>query len=250
MSEDNTMNSSQLTVCDVYKNLWKGYENELNYFWQRSVFLAAFLLGIAASYSIYVKDILLQNSGEYIKCIGSTISFHEIVIVSMIPLFICILGMCFSYLWIAMMKGSKRWYELYEDSIAKFSNDKGNKTLENFWKDPSFKRIFNEESCPTEYRFGCMDHRKSEESQQPQEDCNIFSTHRGSFSPSRINIAIGIISFIAFFLCTVIHACIGLWYVYAVTSFCWLCAIAIIGVILGIAVAIWLTRLIKSQNNE
>lgn len=247
-NDSNSIKNWQLTVRDVYNNLLEGYKCELGYFWQRALFLGAFLLGIAAAYGIYVKDILLQ---VFLQKYAIT-ALQKIVIISIIPLAICMLGICFSYLWIAMMKGSKAWYELYEDSIARFSNDAKNQQLENFWKHPSFKSVFNEESCPSEYRFGCMVYNMSKEEQKITKS-NIFSTNRGDFSLSRINIAIGIISFITFFLCAAIHAGIGLCYVCEIESFCLrLLAIVIISVIIifGIVGAQLLPQLIKSQNND
>jgi len=107
-----------------------------------------------------------------------------------------------------MMKGSKAWYELYEDSIAKVSGyDDFTGLFDNrFWNNPSFKKVFGEDVCPQQYRFGCMDYKETK-----GDNC-ISSTKRGPFSPSKINSMIGIISFCSFALLCAWHILCCLWY--------------------------------------
>ena len=54
-------NKHKPDAMDVYKFLWRGRDIELTYIWQRSVFLAVFLIGVVSGYAIYFKDIFLNQ---------------------------------------------------------------------------------------------------------------------------------------------------------------------------------------------
>lgn len=239
------LTKSQPTPFDVYNYLWKSYELELSHFWQRAIFLTVFLAGIAGAYGVYIKDVFIPNFDNFellmpnknqssspaayptqilsqsftssgMQNIHVSQSMIEkdikekvsLRLIAVIPIFLCVLGLIFSYLWIAMMKGSKAWYELYEDSIAKVSGyDDFTGLFDNrFWNDSSFRKVFGEDSCPQQYRFGCMDYKETK-----GDNC-IFSTKRGLFSPSKINSMIGIISFCTFTLLCGWHILCCLWY--------------------------------------
>lgn len=49
------------TAMDIYKYLWKGRDFELDHLWQRSVFLAAFVLAVAALYTGYMKEFFIPK---------------------------------------------------------------------------------------------------------------------------------------------------------------------------------------------
>ena len=61
-------------AMDVYNFLWRGRDFELSHLWQRSVFLAVFLLGIASVYGVYFKDIFLEQFKDNHQDVNLSIS--------------------------------------------------------------------------------------------------------------------------------------------------------------------------------
>ena len=53
----NKNRNSKPNAMDVYEFLWRGRDFELSHLWHRSVFL----LGITSIYSIYFKDVFLEQ---------------------------------------------------------------------------------------------------------------------------------------------------------------------------------------------
>lgn len=209
------------TAKDIYDYLWRGRDFELKHLWQRSVFLAVFLLGIASAYALYIKDVFIPNlspnqitatlnsgkkevdgSTKYTLIINPNSNleiealikkdkpFSVLFTPGAVPILICLLGIIFSVLWIIMGKGSKAWYELYESNLAKMSDNP------RFWKDEAegeseLDKIFCNKRTGryTEYLFGHLQNRHG-----GHIDKKLFSTAAGSFSVSKVNIMIGIIS--------------------------------------------------------
>lgn len=95
-----------------------------------------------------------------------------------IAIFISLVGIIMSILWIAMAKGSKAWQEVYEDAIGKIEEDL---------------------KIPEQYRSENL------KGNAAKRDMNIWSMRGGSYSPSKINIAIGQISFVIWILIFVTH---------------------------------------------
>ena len=220
------------TAKDIYDYLWRGRDFELKHLWQRSVFLAVFLLGIASTYAIYIKDVFIPhlspnqitatlNSGkkevdgstkytliinpnsnlEIEASIKKDKPFSALFTPGAVPILICLLGIIFSVLWIIMGKGSKAWYELYESNLAKMSDNP------RFWKDEAageseLDKIFCNKRTGryTEYLFGHLQNRHSDPI-----DKKLFSTAAGSFSVSKVNIMIGIISLKFFIVALFFH---------------------------------------------
>jgi len=185
------------TAKDIYDYLWRGRDFELKHLWQRSVFLAVFLLGIASAYALYIKDIFIPRLSPGETCAG----FQLIFSIGIVPFLICLLGIIFSVLWIMMGKGSKAWYELYESNLAKMSDNP------RFWKDKAkveseLDKIFCNKRTGryTEYVFGHLQNRHSDPT-----DKKLLSTDAGSFSVSKVNIMIGIISLKFFILALFFH---------------------------------------------
>ena len=177
------------SAMDVYEFLWRGRDFELSHLWQRSVFLAVFLLGIVSMYSIYFKDVFLS---QFIMGKQDGYS-NPIFVFGLIPSILAAIGIIFSKLWIMMAKGSKAWYEIYEDSIAKVSGST------NFWSGISIKDDEDVEILD-ELKFGKLSRKPN----TPRSNC-LFSTEGGSFSVSKINVMIGIVFLILFILLFVGH---------------------------------------------
>ena len=179
------------TAMDIYKYLWKGRDFELDHLWQRSVFLAAFVLAIAALYTGYMKEFFIPK-----YMISPIQTEHNIVLFGLIPIAITLLGLAFSVLWITMAKGSKAWYELYESNIAAISGNA------KFWegvdgKNTQLTKCFDKKKGGYKaYLFGNLENR-TEPNGYPI-DSKLFSADAGPFSVSKINTMIGIISLTAF----------------------------------------------------
>lgn len=174
-------------ALDVYNFLWQGRDFELSCLWQRSIFLGAFLLGIATMYAVYFKDVFIC---QFASCNQFKGVFGQILVFGFVPILITAIGIIFSELWIMMAKGSKAWFEVYEESISKVNDCNG------FWDDKSIREVYGAEIG--ELIFGELKNNK-------KPDKCLFSTSAGAFSVSRINVMIGIIFLIVFGLLFFIH---------------------------------------------
>lgn len=213
-SENNTDNQKP-SAKDIYDYLLDRYKFELEHLWQRSVFLAVFLLAIAGAYGIFIKDVFLTELKSDTVEIQNDVAFSDTettlnsqinlkntacdksilrktLIVHIIPLSLTMLGIIFSVLWILLAKGSKALQEVIEDTLSKVAR------CDEFWNSESTTACFGSHGkdfiFPNFSRF-----RTTKRSDF------LFSLHGGSFSVSKINITIGIVSFIAFFMCNTLH---------------------------------------------
>lgn len=142
---------------------------EIKNLWQRSVFLATFLVLLFTAYGYMISSVILESSLDIDYQL-----FH--LIVSTLSL----IGILFSVLWIQMAKGSKAWYEIYEGAIVRFQS--------------KYQRELAEES---RYGMGMND--------DVDIDNSLFSTKAGAYSPSKINILIGIVSLFIWMLALIVH---------------------------------------------
>lgn len=137
------------------------------------MFLSAFLVLLFIVYGNIVYGIF---KGDYT---------NELVL-SEICCGLALAGFMFSLIWIMMGKGSKAWYEIYESRICEIEEE-------------------DDLGIPENYRMGA--------STSPWElDENIFTNKAGKYSPSKLNIMIGRVLAIIWFIILVIH------YVYAIIN--------------------------------
>lgn len=189
------------TIKDVYRELWAGREFELTHLWQRSVFLGAFMLAIAAGYGHVASKIIFPELENYIilKTENKTEwQLENINVISqsetrphqhLAAVALCYLGLAFSMLWVMMAKGSKYWSERYEASITKmYEEDCYGSRLKN--SDPYYSNLV-----------------KLKDSEISD---NLFSPLAGRYSVSRVNVSIGIIGIISWNILNMIHA--GMWF--------------------------------------
>ena len=193
----NPTDEHKFSATDLYKEFWKCRDFELDHLWQRSVFLAVFMIAVATGYGVFVNahitfilpSIIKNNYSE----IAETFKNEQLRYVWLNPqtsmpssvfhsicLGFCFLGIMFSQLWIMMAKGSKRWYERYEDAISSFYHDtmNGNDKFDLF--DSDLKKIIQS----GEIRFfGSLYDREINNS--------LMSSKGGEYSVSRVNIFIG-----------------------------------------------------------
>lgn len=178
------INESKITTKDIRDSLWGCRDFELSHLWQRSVFLTTMLVLCFTGYGV----VLINLCEQVEKGIGISI-----YVLNNIALVLCIVNIVFSTLWIMMAKGSKAWYERYERAIDAFECD------EKYAKKEVVKSGVNDTS------IGGFQYQNLQGYERPDvRDC-IFSCKGGGYSPSKINIAIGQISFILWCSAFVVH---------------------------------------------
>jgi len=175
---------SMIEPKDIYESLWRCRDFELSHLWQRSVFLTAFILMVYTGYGAVMLNVLNNDS----------LSSDRSKILLFVGFVILLLGILLSQLWILMAKGSKAWYEMYEQAIYKIEHS----------EKYASKVVVNDMSSDA------VVHGDIE---NPKEINNcLSSTKAGAYSPSKINVMIGQLSFgvllIAYLAQTVFMACV------------------------------------------
>ena len=166
MSEE--MEKGYITYSEIYKGLWKCRDFELAHYWQRAVFLTAFLLACYAGYGTLIIQCSMAETMQLPFRIVNGIAFG-----------ICIVGILLSFLWIMMAKGSKAWYETYEAAISAF--------VERYKRDSNaFEGDLN--------KVAGFNIRSVKEFEQPELSDWLWNSTGGRYSVSRINVAIGHLS--------------------------------------------------------
>lgn len=226
--------SDSYSLRDVYDELWRGRDFEISHLWQRSVFLAVFMLAIAGGYGTYMMKVMFPSGesniekicgtlkdeakthGDYRNCKKASIDIEneanqmkkaeisfEIKKLGNIekykeltPIFLTYLGIIFSMMWIMMAKGSKYWFEKYELGI--------NKILEN-------KKFNDDDKEFNPDIHGDIPHHGNLPEPKDDDVCDyILSPLAGRYSGSKINITIGIAALL--FWC-----CLNILHIYDVT---------------------------------
>lgn len=104
---------------------------------------------------------------------------------------IALMGVWLSSMWIMMGKGSKRWYERYEQALYRIE------------RDPRFSKIagLNDDQAMlgAPYIHGNLP-------EAPHVDDGLFSNAAGRYSPSKINIGIGQISLLFWGAVLIVHS--------------------------------------------
>lgn len=137
--------------------LYKCRDMEIRNLWQRSIFLATFLVLCFTGYGA-----IIGKTVSYLNC-DSKLEY-----LNSLALLISLIGIIMSTLWITMAKGSKAWYEVYERAIMTYEKEHKNE-LKLQGKD-----LMGAYGVPTKDINNCL-----------------LSTKSGAFSPSKINIVIG-----------------------------------------------------------
>lgn len=187
-------NNEKFTTKDLYKELFHCRDFELQHLWQRSVFLAGFMIALFTLYGSFVgdnlnsklnfdvnkieqsdKNIVITYSANVNDNLSNQTTIHYFAF------FIGCVGIIISQLFIMMIKGSKRWYEQFEQSIYWFYysdtdlfSDELNKNLEDYLGDKKYPH------------FGDLKNIKKDKIDQ-----SLFNTNAGYYSVSRINIVLG-----------------------------------------------------------
>ena len=219
------------SLRDVYDELWRGRDFEISHLWQRSVFLAVFMLAIAGGYGTYMIKVMfpegesniekicgtLKNEakthGDYRNCKRASIDIekeenlkvylkiHESEkkeqsgniekYKKLAPIFLTYLGIIFSMMWIMMAKGSKYWFEKYELGI--------NKILKN-------KQFSKEDKEVNSGIANAVPHHGNLPEPKDDDVCDyILSPLAGRYSGSKINITIGIVALLFWCCLNILH---------------------------------------------
>lgn len=175
-------NDNSLSPRDIYKCLWMCRDFEIKNLWQRSVFLGAFLLACFAGYG----GLAVAAIGR-----GSQMGMDARWMVNGAAFGICFVGTVLSLLWIMMAKGSKAWYEFYENAIVALANRHSEK-----FEDP----LRDLEGRKWE---------KIDDFEWPEISDSLLNTKGGSYSPSKLNAAVGFVSLGIWIVLAFVHLAIA-----------------------------------------
>lgn len=161
-------NKDKISPKDIYTSLWRCRDFELSHLWQRSIFLTAFLVMCFTGYGAVIIELCNQYN--------DVCSIFSFCLLNSIAIIITLLGVILSILWIMMGKGSKAWYEKYENAIYQIErNEKYSQAL-----------VVNDMN---------EDHVMHGSLPSPNAMSDkLFNTNAGRYSVSKINIIIGQIS--------------------------------------------------------
>ena len=169
--EMRTSTSDPVSLEQLREEAYKIRKFEIQNLWQRSIFLAAFIVILITGYGHLVEKLL----SEYEKW---QISNQDLLLVAeAICCALAFLGSIFSIIWIMMAKGSKAWYEIHEKRIRKL-----------------------------ELELNMEDKYRMRPASPWSLDNTLFSREPGAYSVSRINILLGQILLVAWGLTFGIHS--------------------------------------------
>ena len=203
MKTDIKKKAFKVTPKQIYKEIWECRNFEIDHLWQRSVFLAVFLLAIAGGYGGVVMNMLFPNTTATMELSSKPITvdvenslFIQNVKVNqtttdyrqhLLAYGLCWLGIIFSILWIMMAKGSKYSFEQYEKAIDWFLNE----------SEGGYGSELTEKEMPW---YGNIP-----EIPNARTSWNIFSPLAGRYSVSKVNCTIGIVSLITWMCLNMLH---------------------------------------------
>ena len=178
--EDN----SKVSLRDIYVRLCMCRDFEIKLQWERAVFLTAFLIACFAGYGSFLLSVHQYGAGA-----GNL----SPLVINGTFITLTFVGLVLSLLWILMAKGSKAWYEHYEQAIAAFAI---NQHVAN-------ANVSQDMMAHTWYKLPGI--------KRDSMSNWIFSLNGGGYSVSKIVIAIGICSFVNWSILFLIHLGIAFW---------------------------------------
>lgn len=146
-------------ALQVYDRLCHCRDMEIELVWKRAVFMTAFLIACFAGYG-----------GLIVAGLSRSYSDRAFFFVTVAACFLATIGFAVSVLWIMMCKGSKAWYEHYEDAIKALAQE----TFEGKYGD-----LFSH------------DWKNLTKGIRTEISNNLCSTKGGAYSVSRLAIVIG-----------------------------------------------------------
>ncbi|WP_298576068.1 hypothetical protein [uncultured Porphyromonas sp.] len=176
--------SKPVSLKQLRKDFYKIRKFEIQNLWQRSIFLATFIIILFTAYGAFVEKLLAYDG-------------LKAVIAHIICCLLALLGSIFSMIWIMMAKGSKAWFEIYERRII--GGIEAEETL----------------NIPEKYRMG--------EGAPWTLDDSLWSRKPGAYSVSRINILLGQVLWVIWLLVFSIHLpslALLSWFIYQDSGLC------------------------------
>ena len=170
-----------------YEILYTAYADEIRNLWQRSIFLGAFMVLVWTGYGALQLKYITKENGNFDEMLYSCASIG-----------LCAVIIILSLLWIAMAKGSKFVQEAHEAHIRKFDFNETEQDI---------KKLFCELD---EYEYA--EKQECSESKEINKDLSARLLCFGAlkpyrYSPSKINIALGVISAVVACVLTLLHIC-------------------------------------------
>ena len=176
--------SKPVSLKRLRNDFYKIRKFEIQNLWQRSIFLATFIIILFTAYGAFVEKLLAYDG-------------LKAVIAHIICCLLALLGSIFSMIWIMMAKGSKAWFEIYERRII--GGIEAEETL----------------NIPEKYRMG--------DGAPWTLDDSLWSRKPGAYSVSRINILLGQVLWVIWLLVFSIHL-VSLaslsWFIYQDSGLC------------------------------
>lgn len=215
---------------DLYEKLWASRDFEINHLWQRSIFLATFIVALFTLY-FSALNAFLSSDNTFPDETEAKISYRiitepddipdeiypylsESAVISkennesmkdkpcfqLLALYgICLFGFSFSVLWICMAKGSKYMYERHENGIGAAQEHKGFFTddLQNEIDIEWYENLWNAGQNGYIPRHGALP--------LSDYDFRMFKFNGARYSSSKINIAIGYLFVFAWILLSLLN---------------------------------------------
>lgn len=153
----------------IWNRLYQCRDFELSHFWQKSIFLFTLVSLCFTGYGVLALKVIDEN-----------VTTCDLFYLYQYMCGLSILGMVLSVIWVYMMKGSKAWIEVYENTIYEIE-------LDIFRKNGHSKYVMGQ----------FVTRNKSDETND-----DFWGTNAGAFSPSKINIVIGWILFGVWIICS------------------------------------------------
>lgn len=184
----------------IYDRLCYCRDMEIELVWKRAVFMTAFLIACFAGYGGLIVAGLSRHF--------TNTAFYFVIASGC---FIATVGFAVSILWIMMSKGSKAWYEHYEQALVAYSQ----KTFASDYAEMFSHNWKSMSGIERDKMSNCL--------------CSVKG---GRFSVSKISILIGILSAIVWIVITVSH--IALIFGFGDKSWSFPCVAAFISIVLSV----------------
>ena len=183
-----------------WKMAWEKRDFELSHLWQRSIFITTFIILVYTGYgaiwlNVLKSDInsfqtiditaenydseILDNTNKNYQYKYNSNNDNLFMVSNFISIFIAILGYTLSLLYIMMGKGSKYWYECYEGLINNIEDEKSKNKL--------------------------YIHSAGEYIGENKVNNSLLKRKAGRYSVSKINIILGQISALVWFIILLMH---------------------------------------------
>lgn len=183
----NETQESKMMALEQYKILYQAYADEIKNLWQRSIFLATFMVLVWTGYGVSLlkflettkENKLCQSTCTHIEFLKSLCELlASLNVYHFILLALCGIIIILSLLWIAMAKGSKFVQEAHERHIEKFLEKCENEDIKSL--------------------FCKLDEYEDDEKLKLDDELlwiNVNNTLKAyRYSPSKINIFLGWVS--------------------------------------------------------